>query len=570
MTTSSISVSPTIPPVPSRILNRFKLEPISEGSLPWFRDARGAGDGNAAASTWNPSSFAVTIHESPSKYLLGFLEESRDAPSSSLSNVPAPDAVVKREMATPESFLSPHTPLLSMPVSITNAGESVGSSLDKPTQQPDASDFAVKSSFLLTPFATITTSSQPPTPPHVSRAASSAHIEPSRPPPISMIGPYLLLQHLGDGAFASVYLSMDTRPGSTIPYVAIKLTRLDRGPSRIEAEVRARHEASVLADLRGGPGIIRLYDVIQIWDDEDDDKTVDGEAEDSEEEEQMAFGWFGIVMEWMQGGDVLKWCEQRLETRHQREAETGDDDTTAVGSIEDERNWESESKRVFSQILRAVAFMHSRGIIHRDLKLENCLLSRDNCSVKICDFGLALRIPAANTTTRNGNIDGSKGNELNFWSITQSWTSRHGVSGLLSGITVSAVARILAAAAGSDEYIAPEVVLASSANNDSPAATPLITGTLLPNTVTGDDPRKADVWSLGVILYSILYGRMPFIRRPNQTRRSFLFQIASGDVRIRVTWGVSLSAVEVLRAMLKRKQSERVTAAELQSFDWFR
>lgn len=45
--------------------------------------------------------------------------------------------------------------------------------------------------------------------------------------------------------------------------------------------------------------------------------------------------------------------------------------------------------RVFVQCLRAVAHMHSKGVLHRDLKLENVLLTR-GLEVKICDFGWAI------------------------------------------------------------------------------------------------------------------------------------------------------------------------------------
>jgi LIM domain kinase 1 len=39
-------------------------------------------------------------------------------------------------------------------------------------------------------------------------------------------------------------------------------------------------------------------------------------------------------------------------------------------------------------IARAVAYLHERKCLHRDLKLDNCLLT-ENFRVKLCDFGLA-------------------------------------------------------------------------------------------------------------------------------------------------------------------------------------
>jgi serine/threonine protein kinase len=57
-----------------------------------------------------------------------------------------------------------------------------------------------------------------------------------------------------------------------------------------------------------------------------------------------------------------------------------------------------EHHRVFAyQLVRGVALIHSKGVLHRDLKPQNVLVD-DNCNLKICDFGLA-RVTDTSTST---------------------------------------------------------------------------------------------------------------------------------------------------------------------------
>lgn len=52
---------------------------------------------------------------------------------------------------------------------------------------------------------------------------------------------------------------------------------------------------------------------------------------------------------------------------------------------------ENEARGVLKSIVRGLEYLHSHGIIHRDLKLSNLLLT-DKMDVKIADFGLAVKL----------------------------------------------------------------------------------------------------------------------------------------------------------------------------------
>jgi len=106
--------------------------------------------------------------------------------------------------------------------------------------------------------------------------------------------------------------------------------------------------------------------------------------------------------------------------------------------------------RYAAQILAAVAHAHARGVVHRDLKSSNIVVSADG-RAKLLDFGLAIY------------DDGDDGGEAET-----TWP------------------RTMLSAAGTVAYMAPEPLRGRQAD------------------------RRSDVWALGVVLYEMLAGRRPF------------------------------------------------------------
>ncbi|KAF9926831.1 hypothetical protein FBU30_003653 [Linnemannia zychae] len=160
----------------------------------------------------------------------------------------------------------------------------------------------------------------------------------------NMFGPYLLLQTLGEGEFAKVKLGMHAETGEEVAIKLIRRQSVDNTP-RIN---KIGREISVLRTIRH-PNIISLFDVIETE------------------------RYIGIVIEYASGGELF---DHILAHRYLKER---------------------DACRLFAQLMSGVHYLHSKQIVHRDLKLENLLLDR-NRNIMITDFGFANQF---DSTTRD-------------------------------------------------------------------------------------------------------------------------------------------------------------------------
>ncbi|EOD35805.1 hypothetical protein EMIHUDRAFT_47047, partial [Emiliania huxleyi CCMP1516] len=132
---------------------------------------------------------------------------------------------------------------------------------------------------------------------------------------------------------------------------------------------------------------------------------------------------------------------------------------------------EAEARPIFGHMAAGVLEMHTRGVAHRDLKLENAVFDADG-ALRWIDFGLAKVFDAALSETER----------------SPSAAARQPAAGGLFS------------ACGSDSYLAPEVYALRKSNTSGSAS----------SLVPGYDGYAADMWSLGICLFAMVAGIFPF------------------------------------------------------------
>ena len=166
---------------------------------------------------------------------------------------------------------------------------------------------------------------------------------------------------------------------------------------------------------------------------------------------------------------------------------------------------EEQARKWFCQLASALEYLHRHQVAHRDIKIENILIDK-NYDVKLCDFGFS-KIVETNTIQKDEPLS------TTF--------------------------------CGSLAYCAPEILLR-----------------------TPYEPYKTDVWSLGVVLYKMVVGGMPF---GEGNDLGSVKRIAKAHTQMLVFPPyprTSLACQDLIRALLTVETTRRITMLEISKFTW--
>ena len=174
-------------------------------------------------------------------------------------------------------------------------------------------------------------------PPAPSPAVTVAE-PPALEQPGTLLGPYKVLEQIGEGGFGVVFLAEQTQPVRR--KVALKILKPGMATRQIVARFEQERQALALMDH---PNIAKVFD---------------GGTTPSRRPY--------FVMELVKGIPITEFCDQHHLTVRQR-------------------------LELFISVCQAVQHAHQKGIIHRDLKPANVLVSRHDTTpvVKVIDFGVA-------------------------------------------------------------------------------------------------------------------------------------------------------------------------------------
>jgi serine/threonine protein kinase/WD40 repeat protein len=187
--------------------------------------------------------------------------------------------------------------------------------------------------------------------------------------PGTRIGPYKLLQYLGEGGMGTVFLAEQAKPVRRM--VALKIIKPGMDSSHVLARFEAERQALAIMDH---PNIAKVFDAgqtpFQISDCKLQIEKPIGNATSANLQSEISNLQSGgrpyFVMELVKGVPITEFCDKNKLTTRQR-------------------------LELFVPVCHAIQHAHMKGIIHRDIKPSNVLIALyDGKPVpKVIDFGVA-------------------------------------------------------------------------------------------------------------------------------------------------------------------------------------
>lgn len=181
---------------------------------------------------------------------------------------------------------------------------------------------------------------------------------------------------------------------------------------------------------------------------------------------------------------------------------------------------------IFRDLIAGIQYLHNQGIIHRDIKPSN-LLKDSNGNIRIADFGVSMLV-------------GQESTPKNIFKIN-----------------------------GSPAFVSPELCLIDDISLhtsdcdliDLPRRLSKVDRLLLEES-TSPSPLGAhiDIWSIGVTLYCLVYGRLPF---EGSTEFELYQHIINQPVLFSSSIHTSPDLHEILVQMLEKSYTKRITLSRI-------
>ncbi|EDO07885.1 Protein kinase domain family protein [Babesia bovis T2Bo] len=192
---------------------------------------------------------------------------------------------------------------------------------------------------------------------------------------------------------------------------------------------------------------------------------------------------------------------------------------------------ESMARTIFRMVANGVNYLHSSNICHRDIKPENIFLKR----IVRKSSGLISNTSATATSQINDQ-------PINLPNGTMAYILKIGDFGAATRIPED---RLLLDTVGTMSYAAPEVLGCGG--------------------VMGYCGKSADIWSLGILLYAMLFGELPW-HNEDINLQDAVQQILNNPIKIPLD--ISASLTHLLRHMLQVNPSKRPSVKEVLAHPW--